>query len=78
MEKFPLPLCEFELSDKSEWTDDNSQEIFRRILNTPDDVPVGYIVEVDLGFYMHSNLQRDEILACTRFHRNCIFLIQAL
>ena len=50
MEKFPLPLCEFELFDKSEWTDDNAQEILHRILNTPDDDPVGYIVEVDLSY----------------------------
>ena len=50
MEKFPLPLCEFELFDKSQWTDDNAQEILHRILNTPDDDPVGYIVEVDLSY----------------------------
>ena len=50
MEKFPLPLCQFELLDKSEWTDDNAQEILHRILNTPDDDPVGYIVEVDLSY----------------------------
>ena len=50
MEKFPLLLCEFELFDKSEWTDDNAQEILHRILNTPDDDPVGYIVEVDLSY----------------------------
>ena len=37
MEKFPLPLCEYELFDKSEWSDDNAQEILHRILNTPDD-----------------------------------------
>ena len=34
IEKFPLPLCEFELFDKSEWSDDNAQEILHRILNT--------------------------------------------
>ena len=50
MEKFLLPLCDFELFDKSEWTDDNAQEILHRILNTPDDDPVGYIVEVDLSY----------------------------
>ena len=33
-----------------EWTDDNAQEILRRILNTPDDDSVGYIVEVDLSY----------------------------
>ena len=60
MEKFPLPLCEFELFDKREWTDDNAQEILHRILNTPDDDPVGYIVEVDLSYpdnlhYLHSD-----------------------
>ena len=47
MEKFSLPLCEFELFDKSEWTDANAQEILNRILKTPDDDEIGYIVEVD-------------------------------
>ena len=50
MEKFPLPLREFELFDKSEWTDENAQEILNRILNTPDDDEVGYIVEVDFSY----------------------------
>ena len=50
MEKFPLPLFEFELFDNSEWTDDNAQEILRLFLNTSDDDPVGYIVEVDLSY----------------------------
>ena len=50
MEKFPLPLCEFELFDKSEWTDDNAQEILHQILITPDDDEIGYIVEVELCY----------------------------
>ena len=50
MEKFPLPLHDFEMFDKSEWTDEEAQEILRRILNTPDDDEVGYIVEVDFSY----------------------------
>ena len=50
VEKFPLPLREFELFDKNEWTDKNAQEILNRILNTPDDDEVGYIVEVDFSY----------------------------
>ena len=67
MEKFPLPLCEFELFDKSEWTDDNALEILHRILNTPDDDPVGYIAEVDLSYpdSLH-DLHSDFPLAPTR------------
>ena len=49
-EKFSLPLHEFEMFDKSEWTNEQAQEILRRILNTPDDDEVGYIVEVDLSY----------------------------
>ena len=36
--------------DKSECTDEEAQEILRRILNTPDDDEVGYIVEVDFSY----------------------------
>ena len=50
MEKFCLPLHDFEMFDKSEWTDEEAQEILRRILNTPDDDEVGYIVEVDFSY----------------------------
>ena len=51
MEKFPLPLRgEFELFDKSEWTDANAQEILNRIFKTPDDDEIGYIVEVDFSY----------------------------
>ena len=50
MKKFPLPLCEFELFDKREWTDDIAQEILCRTSNQPDGHPVGYIVEVDLNY----------------------------
>ena len=50
MEKFSLPISESELFDKSEWTDDNAQEILRRIWNTPDDDKVGYNVKADLSY----------------------------
>ena len=50
MEKFPLPLHEFELFDKSEWTDANAQEILNRILKTSDDDEIGYFVEVDFSY----------------------------
>ena len=50
MEKFSLPLHEFEMFDKSEWTNEQAQEILRRILNTPDDDEEGYIVEIDLSY----------------------------
>ena len=49
MEKFRIPPHEFEMFDKSEWTDEQAPELLRRILNTPDDDEVGYIVEVDLN-----------------------------
>ena len=48
MEKFPLPISAFEMFDESEWTNENEKEILQRILNTPDDNDVGFIVEVDL------------------------------
>ena len=48
MEKFPLPIGTFEMFDESEWTNENEKEILQRILNTPDDNDVGFIVEVDL------------------------------
>ena len=50
MEKFPLGFHDFELFDKSEWTDEEAQEILCRILNTPDDDEVEYIVEVDFSY----------------------------
>ena len=55
--KFPLPLHDFEMFDRSEWTDEEAQEEFlRRILNTPDDDEVGYIVEVDFSLNdLHSD-----------------------
>ena len=40
MKKFPLPLCEFEMFDKREWTDDKAQKILCRTSNQPDDHPV--------------------------------------
>ena len=50
MEKLPLPLREFELFDKNEWTDENAQKILNWILKTPDDDEVGYIVELDFSY----------------------------
>ena len=67
MEKFPLALREFELFDKSEWTDENAQEILNRILNTPDDNEVGYIVEVDFSYPDSlQDLHSDFLLAPTK------------
>ena len=50
LQKFLLPLGEFELFDKSEWTDENAQKILSRILNIPGDIGTGYIVDVDLSY----------------------------
>ena len=67
MEKFPLPPHEFEMFEKSEWTHEQAQEILRRILNTPDDDEVGYIVVVDLSYpdSLH-DLHSDFALALTK------------
>ena len=48
MEKFPLAISTFEMFDESQWTNENEKEILQRILNTPDDNDVGFIVEADL------------------------------
>ena len=50
MEKFALPLSEFEMFDESHWTGEDEKGIVNRILNTPDDDEVGYIVEADLAY----------------------------
>ena len=50
MEKFPLPLREFELFDWSEWSDAIEQKILKRILKTPDDDEIRYIVEVVFSY----------------------------
>ena len=67
MEKFPLPLGDFELFDKSEWTDNDAQETLQRILKPPDDDDTGFIVEVDFSYPDHlHDLHSDFPLAPTK------------
>ena len=67
MEKFPLPLGDFELFDKSEWTDNDAQETLQRILKTPDDDDTGFIVEVGFSYPDHlHDLHSDFPLAPTK------------
>ena len=67
MEKFSLPLGDFELFDKSEWTDNDAQETLQRMLKTPDDDDTGFIVEVDFSYPDHlHDLHSDFPLAPTK------------
>ena len=67
MEKFALPLGGFELFDKSDWTDNDAEEILKRVLKTPDDDETGYIVEVDFSYPDHlHDLHADFPLAPTK------------
>ena len=50
MKKFLLHFLEIELFDRNEETDANAQETLNRILKTPDDDEIGYIVEVDFSY----------------------------
>ena len=67
MEKFALPLRGFELFDKSDWTDNDAEEILQRVLKIPDDDETGYIVEVNFSYADHlHNLHADFSLAPTK------------
>ena len=67
MEKFPLPLPDFEISEKSELTNANAQEILNRFLKTSDDYEIGYIVEVYFSYpdSLH-DLRSDFLLTPTK------------
>ena len=48
-EKFSLPLNDFEFTDK-QWDSDLEPQFIQKVLETPDDSDVGYILEVDLSY----------------------------
>ena len=50
MEKFALPMNNFELTDETNWGKSEHDELLSKILNTDDDSEIGYIVEVDLEY----------------------------
>ena len=63
MEKFSLPLNDFEFTDK-QWDSDLDPQFIQKVLETPDDSDVGYILEVDLSYPdAHHDLHSDFPLA---------------
>ena len=49
MEKFPLPLNDFEFTDQK-WEPEIEPQFIQKVLDTSDESNVGYIVEVDLSY----------------------------
>ena len=49
MEKFPLPLNDFEFTDQK-WEPEIEPQFIQKVLDTSDESSVGYIVEVDLSY----------------------------
>ena len=68
MEKFPLPLKNFVLKREGEVD-------LQEVLNTPNDSPVGYVMEVDLHYPDHlHDLHTDFPLAPTKETINFFWL----
>ena len=72
MKKFALPLHDFEIFDKTEWTNELAEENLRELLNTLDYDEVGFIVEVNFS-YPHSmhDLHSDFHLALSKMVDEC-------
>ena len=49
MEKFSSPLNDFEFTDQ-QWDSDLGPQFIQKVLETPDDSDVGYILEMDLSY----------------------------
>ena len=49
MEKFPLPLNNFEYTDGN-WDPEIQKAFIQSVLETPDDSDIGYVLEVDLSY----------------------------
>ena len=49
MEKFTLPLNDFEFTNQ-QWDSDLEPQFIQKVLETSDDSDVGYILEVDLSY----------------------------
>ena len=49
MEKFPLPLNNFEYTDGN-WDPEIQKAFVQSVLETPDDSDIGYVLEVDLSY----------------------------
>ena len=75
IEKFPLPVSTFEMFDESEWTNEKEKEILQRILNTPDDNDVGFIVDADVIYPDELlDLRSDFLLAPTNESIDALWL----
>ena len=66
MEKFPLPLNNFEFTDGN-WDPEIEKAFIQSVLETPDDSDIGYILEVDLSYPVElHDLHSDFPLAPTK------------